>query len=591
MQAVKPIFKLNGTNTVPFRDWSKTRVLATFDKTGGQANISTDRIRFVNENAKLIRDYIEAGANGQGAGIFEGMPFEIDIVGQAGAFNAFKGYLDFTTYKQITLEEVECNIKQDQGLNSLAERMSGITYGYLEDIGIINNNDYIDFPVIKQKLPEDEAAELLSLAIMIFLMARELADVAKDIAKDIANTTSHGVGGVTGAAGAAVYGVAAIALNLVYAALMIIYLITLAQQVFELVFKPVRYWRGIQWRKLMEKASVYLGYSYSSSISDLDNVLYLPSKTKQGRLAALSPSTTAKGIPTPSDFGYRVSEQVDLINTAFEARIAVKNGVIHQEPLLNDSFWLAQSSFTIPDVLDETVQYNLDECKALRLVSFETDLNDEWTIENFVGTNYEIKTFKNNVVNQRNVLLKGYAENRIPMALPNRKEGLNALEISAATFLSAIDGLINFFGGNSNLAGNITSRVGTLIVTGTEISVGKLIKFEQGGSFNYRIPQNHRQTWSAKYLWDNYISENSFVDHNFRSQKRKFENITIPFGLSDYLALINNSYCFTQSGQSAKVEQLEWEFDSDTAVISGWVREKYAGNLTEFKKEGSTDDV
>ena len=107
-------------------------------------------------------------------------------------------------------------------------------------------------------------------------------------------------------------------------------------------------------------------------------------------------------------------------------------------------------------------------------------------------------------------------------------------------------------------------------------NVPKLLKI-----VNDRIPANHRDNLSARHLYTNYHSHKSFVLNNFVGQKRVFTGIKIPFGLTDFNALINNSYFTTQSGQIGKVVSLKWTFDGDFAEVDYWIREPYTKNLKE----------
>ena len=161
------IFKLNNSVVNPVKEWEAIQVLATFDQTGGEANITTEEFIFVNENAVLIRDYIAGGVSLTSFGIFEGIPFTIEIQNGSNQI-VFDGFLDLTTYKEISPVEVRCKVKKYTGLNSLAERSQGLTMRYLIDIGVIDQNDYVAIPYIKEKPLGDSVAELAVLSLTLF---------------------------------------------------------------------------------------------------------------------------------------------------------------------------------------------------------------------------------------------------------------------------------------------------------------------------------------------------------------------------------------------------------------------------------------
>ena len=130
-----------------------------------------------------------------------------------------------------------------------------------------------------------------------------------------------------------------------------------------------------------------------------------------------------------------------------------------------------------------------------------------------------------------------------------------------------------------------------LHVTGDSLSVGKLLYLTLDQETGRLLMNNNRFKIEAKTLWDKYISESSFVSHNFRGQKRLFNELKIPFGFSDFIALLNNSYCTDISGNVIKIETLKWAFDSDYAIVSGWQRKPYTYNLKENYFNGLENQV
>ena len=116
-----------------------------------------------------------------------------------------------------------------------------------------------------------------------------------------------------------------------------------------------------------------------------------------------------------------------------------------------------------------------------------------------------------------------------------------------------------------------------LKVTQQAHNVPKLLVIDANG----RLPANHRDQLSARYLYENFHSHKSFVANNFVGQKEVHIREKIPFGLSNFVELIQNSYFYTQQGEEAKVMELDWSFDSDSAEVDYWVRKPYTKNLQE----------
>ncbi|MHC4336283.1 MAG: hypothetical protein ACYSUV_21420, partial [Planctomycetota bacterium] len=89
----------------------------------------------------------------------------------------------------------------------------------------------------------------------------------------------------------------------------------------------------------------------------------------------------------------------------FSAQLTVIGNTVHQEPLINDSFWLSLSTYQLPDVENEVKLYNTKDLDGRYIVSFDTDLSDEWTIINFIGTNFEIVTQPTVINDKKKVLI------------------------------------------------------------------------------------------------------------------------------------------------------------------------------------------
>ena len=573
-------FQLAGQTVNPPREWLEFEILATFERGNPQANITTESITFVNEEAKLLRDWISAGINGTGVGIFEGPEFKMAINSNSGQYDAFIGFVNLSEGMKINSPvSLSAAIQKEAGLVSFSQRTEGVTYQSLYDQGVYSNNDFSSIPYVLQE--EFDFWQFTMLSVTTFLMVKELAAVTRDLAKDIANIIAHTAGGATGPAAGIAFSIASAVLNLAYAVLLIIYIKNLIEQLIEQIFQPVRYKKGIQWRKLFTKACNHLGYGFSSSISDLDEVFYIPTSTEPG---STSSGTAGNGLPRSQDFGYTVFEQFKLAQDAFEAKFTIKdvNGqqTVFLEPLNNSAFWVQQSAYQLPDVLDEVTEYNTEELKANILISFTPDLNNAWTLKNWRGTSYEITTDQIVTVNQKRKMVKGLTEIRFPVALPVRKDGLNDAETALRNLAQVVDNVINFFGGSSSYAAQITARIGMLKVSSHEWQIPVLAKLSGG-----KLPANHRTTWSAKYLWDNYINYRSFVSNNFGGQYRIFKERKIPMGFSDFLALIENSYCTTLNGSSAQVMSIKWNISKDYATADYRVQEVYTKNLKETFRE------
>lgn len=583
-------FYINGQLVNPPIDWMDMAILATFENDSPEANITTTGITFVNEEAVLIRNWIAGGVTGATDGIFQGIPFKIQVANSSNVFDTFEGYLDLTDdFSEISPVKVTCKIAKIAGINNFSERAEGVTYNYLEELGVFTSADYTDCPYVRER--EFEFLEFAMLSLTTFLLGRELADTIRRLSTDIANIVAHTTGGATGPAAAAIYAIAVAALNIIYAALMVIYLLQLIRELISYLFNPTRIHKGITLRKALEKACNHMGYMFSSSITDLDDVVYLPTKSKPGRLAPIfntpimpSLGAVGRGLPNSGDYGYTVGEMFKIAIDCFDARLTIRkiNGsdTVCLEPVKNTAFWVPSAGYTLPDILDEEKSYNTEDLKANRLISFALDLNDDYTLTNYRGNSYEIITDAITCQDQRMKRLKGLEEVRIPCALPTRKAGLTDFEQVLKTVAQVADSVINFFGGNSSLANYITNRVGMIKVSTDIIQVPKLVKYAGG-----TLPANYRDIWGAKYLEDTYHHRKSFKRNNYGNQYRKFADRNIPFGFTGFLALINYGACAIATGGVAEFKSIEWVLSSDKARAHFKKKEIYTKNLTETFRE------
>ena len=208
-------FTINGITVDAPIEWEDISINSTFED-GVQPSITTSEFKFVNEGADQIRQYILDG------NIFEGMPILIQAYNKDTSISVFKGFLDLSDNFEDVLStpEVRAKIRKDNGLDTLNDQLSDLTYGHLEQIGVFKQSDYInvDYKVVKPVQP----LELLITGVTIYLLAKELAEAIKDIGNTIATGAGDFSGGLLGPVGAAIFFALAIAIQVIYAALILV---------------------------------------------------------------------------------------------------------------------------------------------------------------------------------------------------------------------------------------------------------------------------------------------------------------------------------------------------------------------------------
>lgn len=558
-------------------EWEDVEIVADYVDDSVQPSLSIDEFEFTLEARDVINKWITDGLIG-GRGVFEGMPFQLNVFNNQTGQADFQSYLDFTNGLEDLLDDGKLKVGtiKKQGVENFFEQIDGTTFGYLEEIGEVNSGDYIDLKYLVEK--KFNFMEILMAGITLYLMVKELINAINITIDAVANAIGHLSGGISGSIGSALYVVLKAILLIIYVALLLKAITDLSTQLFQALVPPERIHKTIKLKRALEIICNHFGYSLSTNIEELDYVLYLPSNPhnddvdKEGMIEFTR--GTPVGIPNVLDFGYNCGEMFTIAKRLFDGQISIVGNVVYFLPA-NDNFWLQQSTWSLPDVVIEKKEYNTEDLKSDRIISFKVDLNDDWTIDDYKGTSYEIRTRPNFIINRDAVLLKGLDDVNFNCALPTRKDELNALEEILKALAGFIDGVVSTFFGSSDFAGAIENRVGMMKQSLNWHSVPKLVYAVDG-----KLPTNHKTLWNAKVLYEKYIKERSFVLDNFNGQKILYNDVTIPFGYEDYKQLTTNSY-FLFNGLSAKITKFVWTVGDDKANVSFWVKQPYTTNLTE----------
>ena len=567
-------FNLNGTNVKAPIEWQDISIQADFENGAIQPTIDIDAFTFVNQEAQTIRDWISSGR------IFEGIPFNIDAYNINTSNNAFKGYINCSNGIEIFDDRtIKAKIQEGKGISSVRDRLQGTTMSYLESIGVFTDSDYTKVKYVVEK--SDNKLEIVMNIVVGYILLVQLRQQIKDTSESIATASGIFAAGFTGSVGSALYLVSISIINIAYTIFMVAAIINLGIQVFEALLPIPRTHRTLNFRTALTKLSNHLGYTFESPITMLDDLVYLPSNLQTDDINFLTgliniAKGTKTGLPNESDYGFTGLEFFEICERMFNAEIKVNDNVLEFRSR-NDPYWQQSATYQMPNFLRQVKRYNTDELVFSRLIRFDTDeIADEWTINNFKGTNYEIITNDTSITNNEAKYITKHETISIPVALGNRKNELNGLENSLSTLGGVIDSVINSFGGNSNLSSSITSRIGVLKV-GTNNNTKPKVLFLRGG----KLPSNHRNLFSAKVLYDKYINEKSFVLNNFGGQKALYSLDGLPFGFEDFLKTIENSNFVDSDNNNAKFRSLNWLISGDNATGEMEQNEIYAPNLTE----------
>jgi len=564
-------------------EWPETRVGILAEKDEIQPDVDPITITLTGEARDDTYQHVQDGLNG-GTGIFEGIPVELSVASATEAITVLDGMLDLTDgYTEIDPDpktgkpqSIEATIKKLNGVQTFRNMMASITAADLIEDGDITPNDYSNIKYIVSDLRELPFKTAFA-SVLIYETIQKIQETIDRIQTAIANGIAHAAGGPTGPIAAVAFNLAVLAIEIAFTLVMAAQAINIATEVITEVLGVVRTHKGITIRKYFEAAAAKKGYTFSSPIADLDWVM-LPSNlnTNTGILDIGVKSVTV-GVPAPGDPGYNLANMMQVMEDTFNGKFFVSGNTV-QFRTLSDDFWRQNTTFSMPDVRLERKTFNTQDIVANIAITMSTDIEDNFTIDNWNGTSITINTDLSTKTQPNLSNITGFDDIQIPFALGNRKDKLNILEETLKVFAEGIQNLLSVFGINASLVDKINDRKGLLKVSTPYHTVAKLLKMN--GSL---LDVNYRSQLSAEYLWDTYISERSFVTNANRRQRVIYTGLTIPFRLSNFLEILENTFFQLSDGRVGKLTKCEWDIDKDSAEVDFYIEERYTTNLRERK--------
>lgn len=615
------IYYINGVSIKSPANHKELSLELNFDEDSPDCRLTTNKWRFVNENAKIINDYIAAGLTGS-YGIFQGLPF--DIVLQDGtSTETFKLYLDLTDEATFSSYEVNCIAKEYSKIQWLNDIADSFSFEYLhEETSYLPSSNFVAIPYVINTVPNYREVFLVIFAVTY--IANQLYHEASYISEKLGEA-----GNPFQAVGSAI----ALSIHILYLITLLIALVKLINDIIDLIVQPVKYHKGMYAKDLIQCACDYLQLDFESTILKgiTFNKLYIlpeklenpPDQDDERILGFLSPNADQKGYYNGT-FGQLLRD----LKSMFNAKIIIQNEVLKFERIdYNNSV----ESYTIPDIRQDFYSFNSDEINSNYLIEFRTDVNDRNTIQEYTGTIFQAIIQPLTVSNIKLKLMKGLKQVIIPFALGKRKEDLTLPEQLLDTFLTAIGAVLNvliiaanavidlvnaigkiikvlsnildFFGVDNNLEAPsiepipsvdfgsiINDRIGMLLLENDSVIVPKILMVEQGSiDRNTKLTSDHATVLSARYLYENFHYINSFAPYTGNPKGNQWKRIRIdkvPFTLSDFLKVKNNNRVFDSYGNTAKIENLQWNPWTQLATIEYRINYKYTNNLTVITNEG-----
>ena len=606
-----------------------------------ESEVSTNTIQFALEDATTINDHVLGGLTGQG-GIFEGIPYKINYksLTTGASANILDGYIDLTDEALfISCDEVEARVKKNSNLDWLTEQADSFSFGYLASsgVGIITASDYIDIKCTLNYRPD--AFTVMFATTSLTMISLQFYDLIRELLSNAEVPINNYVG---------------FAADFVYAGFMVVLMYNLVDELFNQILPPTKIYKGMYLKTLFEKGCQHLGLTLQSTIFDEQKwkeLRYMPAKS-----LSFDKTTLGKQKQVADKYGhqnansaiYNFGDFLRVMKQMFNAQIKIEGTKLVFE---RKDYWDSKASWNLPNVETDqqrrltTYGYNTDEISANYFISFQTDLLDQNTLDNFQGTNFQAITKPVKPTSQNIINIKGLSEVRLPFALGYKKDGYTTLELALIPVTIGLDALIAFaslFGGSPQptFSSRILNRDGHLLLSQENTSVDKLFQTQfidkantlagqvatnlltnlgnvfngvgnvvsniiQGTNVSIQDPVSVQaalsvKTLTAEQLWLHYHCINSFdplmVDFRASMQQNKwvsvndqakiYQGVEIPFCEQDWVSLQTNNRFNAPNGNIGEMLRIEWDIQNEKAIVDYKVKELYTKNLTTEYNEG-----
>lgn len=615
-------FYINSTLVNPPKNWKELLIELNFDtdKKGSNEQVTITDWEWVNENAEVINKWITDGLT-SGVGVFEGVPFHIEVERNGVIETPFNGYLDLTSTKfsknRITTKAVEVN--RIDWLNDVAD---GFTFSFLKDKGNITDGDYTSVPYILNSVPNyiESAVSVLG----VYVMVKEIKDAIHKISEFIADAPVFYVPSTY----------VKIVLYIVYLGLILIALIKLIKQMVLLIIQPVKYHKAMSLKRHLEIGATHLGMTFDSPILNeapyndtyiIPQKYFNPTNSKEKQILGFTEPSLLQEGHYKGTYGDLLRECKKIFN----AKIIIEGTVIK---LVRQDYTGSTPAYILPpvsnnyDYKNAEFELNTNEFNANYLISFVTDSVDKNTINDYLGTSYQVITQPNRINNLNMRLMKGFEDVRVNFALAKRKNELTVPESIFNAVLKVLDVILgalikvvneviklvnkiiqlvnnalkrlNAIGikinfqlpsvpsiSNPNIGTIISNRIGMLRIEKDMFNVQKICVLSVASNYkNTKIHVNNDTYFSAKYLYQNFHFIQSFVPSSSKPNANQYylKSFTnFPFSFDDFVKVKENNSIFTNDGEEAQIDYLKWNVWNQKADIRVRINKLYTNNLIE----------
>lgn len=561
--------------------------------------------------ATIIHLHKTNGIN-NGVGVFEGLPFKIELIHNGITRILYDGYLD-TSAAIWECDRVIVKSFEKGNIDWLSDVADSVSFPYLyEKTNLLSNSDFISIPYVLSSLPNNKDAFLASISLFLLL-------------ETIANNLQLLIEYIGGISVLAWMNVVQIIMRVVYLAGLLVAVYALIKRLINLLIQPIKYLDSMRVSRLCEIGCQHFGLTFQSSIlysNEYKDMVILPKKynhdTNINKDNIIGFLTSAN----PNSRGYYNGTLGDLLRSLkdiFNAKIIIDGTVLRLE---REDYSNSAYNYILPPVDQSAYALNSDDLKSNYVVRFVTDINDKNTLQNYEGTLTQVITTPSKIVNKDMVLMKGLEERNIIFARCTKKEKLtdpelllgslaynvdiianaivdtwNAFANAINSVLATLNTILTFLHIPlnipallptltwTNLAQLIFDRIGALTMENDYVDVAKI------GIFNInavarqtKVSDNNALYINSEYLYENYHFLSSFIPSNSRpnaNQYKLYEVSSVPFCFDDYELVRNSNYMQDDLGRNGEILTCNWNVENQTADIKYRINELYTNNLTQ----------
>jgi len=438
-----------------------------------------------------------------------------------------------------TTDALEFSAKRRYGVNRFIERANGLPWEEINEFSPINATAFPYRIVNPNPIPQ---------LGMLYMQLGTTSIALYDAVADLANAIAAAFGGLTGI----IESTTQIAVAAVKSALVAVVLITTADDLFRMYFPEQKYLWEVKVLELMQKGCAKLGFTLSSTLlQNYASAGIIPApllETNDSVLNDLFNGTDYFNNKYPSSLD--VTPTFGSFFTAIKEMLAAKILIIGNTLYFeSDAFYQnipqpqIKTTFNKQDTLTDQKTYNTSEAWFNKFIGFSLDFSDRYTMDQIQGMRAEYRTVYTGTADAELVDISTAKRIDIPFALAKRKDSLSYLDEQAIIFGTIVDGIINFFGGNSNLVNNVQSSIGQMIISDQHFTRTKFV-WAIGG----KQPQNYLDKISANAIY--------LANHTYLQVKENFQDIQemrVPFSVSNFHSMLNIRYVSDEIGTALQL--------------------------------------